>query len=60
MKIFVFKFKEENNFSLTYLPFIATAVVSALREHSVVNSSFDLEKGVHTVHENIELGIYYS
>ena len=51
------KFKEENNFSLTYLPFIATAVVSALREHSVVNSSFDLEKGVHTVHENIELGI---
>ena len=51
------KFKEENNFSLTYLPFIATAVVSALREHSVVNSSFNLEKGVHTVHENIELGI---
>ncbi len=51
------KFKEENNFSLTYLPFIATAVVSALREHSVVNSSFDLQKGVHTVHENIELGI---
>ena len=51
------KFKEENNFSLTYLPFIATAVVSALREHTVVNSSFDLEKGVHTVHENIELGI---
>ncbi len=51
------KFKEENNFSLTYLPFIATAVVSALREHSVVNSSFDLDKGVHTVHENIELGI---
>ena len=39
------------------MPFIATAVVSALREHSVVNSSFDLEKGVHTVHENIELGI---
>ena len=51
------KFKEENNFSLTYLPFIATAVVSALREHSVVNSSFNLEKGVHTIHENIELGI---
>ena len=51
------KFKEENNFSLTYLPFIATAVVSALREHSVVNSSFNLEKGVHKVHENIELGI---
>ena len=39
------------------MPFIATAVVSALREHSVVNSSFDLEKGVQTVHENIELGI---
>ena len=51
------KFKEDNNFSLTYLPFIATSVVSALQEFSVVNSSFNIEKGLHTVHENIELGI---
>jgi len=50
-------FKNENNFSLTYLPFIAKAVVSALREFPVVNSSFDIDKNVHLIHENIQLGI---
>ena len=50
-------FKQENNFSLTYLPFIAKAVVSALREYPVINSSFDLDKEIHTIHEQISLGI---
>ena len=50
-------FKHENNFSLTYLPFIAKAVVSALLEFPVVNSSFDIEKGLHTIHEQVKLGI---
>ena len=50
-------FKHENNFSLTYLPFIAKAVVSALLEFPVVNSSFDIDKDLHTIHEEIKLGI---
>ena len=33
------------------------AVVSALREFPVVNSSFDIDKNVHLIHENIQLGI---
>ena len=51
------KFKEENGFSLTYLPFISLATISALREYSVVNSSFDLENGIHEIHNHINLGI---
>ena len=51
------KFKDENGFSLTYLPFISLATISALREFPTVNSSFDLEKGIHDVHSNVNLGI---
>ena len=51
------KFKEENGFALTYLPFISIATISALREYSVVNSSFDLENGIHEIHHHINLGI---
>jgi pyruvate dehydrogenase E2 component (dihydrolipoamide acetyltransferase) len=51
------KFKKENGFSLTYLPFISLATVSALREYSVVNSSFDLQNGIHKIHNHINLGI---
>ena len=50
-------FKEENGFSLTYLPFISLATIYALREYPVVNSSFDLEKNIHSFHSNINLGI---
>ena len=50
-------FKEENGFSLTYLPFISLATIYALREYPVVNSSFDLDKGIHNFHSNINLGI---
>jgi 2-oxoglutarate dehydrogenase E2 component (dihydrolipoamide succinyltransferase) len=51
------KFKKENGFALTYLPFISIATISALREYSVVNSSFDLENGIHEIHNHINLGI---
>ena len=50
-------FKEENGFSLTYLPFISLATIYALREYPVVNSSFDLDKDTHSFHSNINLGI---
>jgi len=50
-------FKEENGFSLTYLPFISLATIYALREYPVVNSSFDLNKNIHSFHNNINLGI---
>ena len=50
-------FKEENGFSLTYLPFISLATIFALREHPVVNSSFNLEKDTHSIHSQINLGI---
>jgi len=51
------KFKEENGFSLTYLPFISLATISALREFPSVNSSFDIEKGIHDIHSHVNLGI---
>ena len=44
------KFKEENGFSLTYLPFISLATIYALSEFPTVNSSFDLENGTHDIH----------
>jgi pyruvate dehydrogenase E2 component (dihydrolipoamide acetyltransferase) len=50
-------FKEENGFSLTYLPFISLATIYALREYPVVNSSFNLDKDIHSFHSNINLGI---
>ncbi len=50
-------FKEENGFSLTYLPFISLATIYALREYPVVNSSFDLDKNIHSFHSKINLGI---
>ncbi len=50
-------FKEENGFSLTYLPFISLATIYALREYPVVNSSFDLDKDIHSFHSHINLGI---
>jgi len=48
-------FKEENGFSLTYLPFISLATIYALREYPVVNSSFDLDKDTHSFHSDINL-----
>lgn len=51
------KFKNENGYSLTYLPFISLATIHALKVYPTVNSSFDLEKNIHTLHGHINLGI---
>ena len=51
------EFKQKEGFSLTFLPFISVATINALREFPVVNSSFDLGKNVHELHDFINLGI---
>ena len=50
-------FKKNEGFSLTYLPFVSRASVESLKEFPVVNSSFNLETGKHTIHEEINLGV---
>jgi pyruvate dehydrogenase E2 component (dihydrolipoamide acetyltransferase) len=49
--------KEQEGFSLTYLPFIARATIDALREFPVVNSSLYLEQRKAVFHQRINLGI---
>jgi 2-oxoglutarate dehydrogenase E2 component (dihydrolipoamide succinyltransferase) len=49
--------KQEEGFSLTYLPFIARATIDALKEHPVVNSSFFLEEKKAVYHRTVNLGI---
>ncbi|MGH9044837.1 MAG: dihydrolipoamide acetyltransferase family protein [Acidimicrobiales bacterium] len=49
------RFKAEEGFSLTYLPFIARAAVEALREHPHLNASVSEDSLV--VHSQINLGI---
>jgi 2-oxoglutarate dehydrogenase E2 component (dihydrolipoamide succinyltransferase) len=51
------EFKEEEGFSLTYLPFISRATIDALKAFPVVNSSFDLEEKTATFYKKIDLGI---
>jgi 2-oxoglutarate dehydrogenase E2 component (dihydrolipoamide succinyltransferase) len=51
------EFKTAEGFSLTYLPFISRAVIDALREYPVVNSSFHLEEKKAVFHKNVDLGI---
>ena len=51
------RFKVEEGFSLTYLPFISRAVIDALREYPVVNSSFFLEEKKAVFHKKVDLGI---
>ncbi len=51
------EFKEREGFSLTYLPFISRAVIDALEEFPVVNSSFRLDEGTQTFHSRVNLGI---
>ena len=50
-------FKEEEGFSLTYLPFISRATMDALHAYPIVNSSLSLEEGTVTQHGGIHLGI---
>ena len=49
--------KEQEGFSLTYLPFIARATMDALAAFPVVNSSFYLEEGKQVFHGQVNLGI---
>ncbi len=49
------EFREQEGFSLTYLPFIARAVADALHEFPIVNSSLDAEQMV--VHHALHLSI---
>jgi pyruvate dehydrogenase E2 component (dihydrolipoyllysine-residue acetyltransferase) len=51
------RFKAETGSSLSYLPFVARAVVDALRAHPTVNSSIDIEAKTMTLHPYVNLGI---
>jgi len=51
------RFKKEVGASLTYLPFIARAVVDALRAYPAVNASIDMEAQTMTFHPYVNLGI---
>ena len=48
-------FQKQEGFSLTYLPYVMAAALSALREHPEVNSSFNDTELV--IHKDINLGI---
>jgi len=48
-------FQKQEGFSLTYLPYVMAATVSALREHPEVNSTFNETELI--VHRDINLGI---
>jgi pyruvate/2-oxoglutarate dehydrogenase complex dihydrolipoamide acyltransferase (E2) component len=50
-------FKNEEGFSLTYLPFISRATIDALKAFPVVNSSFYLEEKRAVFHKKVDLGI---
>ncbi|HEY3195119.1 MAG TPA: dihydrolipoamide acetyltransferase family protein [Candidatus Dormibacteraeota bacterium] len=48
-------FQKQEGFSLTYLPYVMAATISALREHPEVNSTFNETELV--VHRDINLGV---
>ncbi|HEY2598911.1 MAG TPA: dihydrolipoamide acetyltransferase family protein [Candidatus Dormibacteraeota bacterium] len=48
-------FQQQEGFSLTYLPYVMAATVSALREHPAVNSTFRETELI--VHRDINLGV---
>jgi len=48
-------FQKQEGFSLTYLPYVMAATLSALREHPEVNSTFNENELI--VHRDINLGI---
>ena len=48
-------FQKQEGFSLTYLPYVMAATISALREHPEVNSTFNETELL--VHRNVNLGI---
>jgi 2-oxoisovalerate dehydrogenase E2 component (dihydrolipoyl transacylase) len=48
-------FQKQEGFSLTYLPYVMAATVSALREHPEVNATFNETELI--VHRDINLGV---
>ncbi|MEO8745558.1 MAG: dihydrolipoamide acetyltransferase family protein [Candidatus Dormiibacterota bacterium] len=48
-------FQKQEGFSLTYLPYVMAATVSALREHRQVNSTFNETELI--IHRDINLGV---
>src|SRR5258708_6718282 len=48
-------FQKQEGFSLTYLPYVMAATISALREHPEVNSTFNETELL--VHRDINLGV---
>ena len=48
-------FQKQEGFSLTYLPYVIAAAISALREHPEVNSTFNETELI--VHRDINLGV---
>ncbi len=51
------RFKADEGFSLTYLPFISRATIDALKAFPVVNSAFDIEAKTATFYKKVDLGI---
>jgi len=51
------RFRREEGFSLTYLPFVCRAVIDALRAYPVVNSFFYPEDRKAVYHSRTDLGI---
>src|SRR5437899_1238482 len=50
-----FAFQKQEGFSLTYLPYVMAATISALREHPEVNSTFNETELI--IHRDINLGV---
>ena len=50
-------FKAQNGANLTFLPFIAKAVVEALKQHPVLNAAYDADKQEITYHDAEHLAI---
>ncbi len=48
-------FQKQESFSLTYLPYVMAATISALREHPEVNSTFNETELI--LHRDINLGV---
>ena len=50
------KFNEENGCKISFLNLVTKAASIALKEYPYANSSFDAERGMHILHEDINVG----
>lgn len=53
-------YNEKNGTKISYLNLVMKAVAIALKEFPYMNSSYDFERHVHLLHENINVGIVIS